>query len=78
MVLNRIADRIDLAIDVMTLGQYGLERVPAAAADCEGIGRRAGWETRAQRGRRRGACEPAVAMSWDWPRAGSGSGSVRG
>ena len=73
LVLNRIADRIDLAIDVMTLGQYGLEEVPSADADgCEGIGqtaRRAGWETRSQSPRRRGACAEAPAtISWDWPR----------
>ena len=72
-VLNRIADRIDLAIDVMTLGQYGLEQVTSADADgCEGTGqtvRRAGWETRSQPSRRRGACAAPASISWDWPRA---------
>ncbi len=73
LVLNRIADRIDLAIDVMTLGQYGLEQVPSAGAEgCEGIGqtkRRAGWEPRSQPSRHRGACEAPASISWDWPRA---------
>ncbi len=62
--MNRIADRIDLAIDVLTLGQYGLEKRPAYdVADCEGIGRLTGWETFPVRSRqspgraRRVACE---------------------
>lgn len=42
--INRIADRIDLAIDFFTLGQYGLEQVPAPRAGCEGSGPRADWE----------------------------------
>lgn len=62
--MNRIADRVDLAIDAVTLGQYGLEQVAAAdASGCEGTGRRA-----AQRpARSRGECDPQV--SWDWPRS---------
>ena len=69
--MNRIADRLDLAIDALTLGQYGLEQVAAAdAAGCEGIGRKAGWENPRHPARRRGSCEPAMAsMSWDWPAA---------
>lgn len=62
-VLNRIADRVDLAIDVMTLGQYGLEQVPAADAECQ-------RKARPRRARRRGVCEPmagAAPTSWDWP-----------
>ncbi len=36
--INRVADRIDLAIDLLTLGQYGLEcrEVPAGTNGCEG------------------------------------------
>jgi len=42
--LDRIADRLDLAIDFLTLGQYGLERrqTPAPAAGCEGGGHHGG------------------------------------
>ncbi len=37
-IINRIADRVDLAIDFLTLGQYGLESVETSARDagCEG------------------------------------------
>jgi hypothetical protein len=65
--MSRIADGVDLAIDALTLGQYGLEQVDSAdAASCEGIGRRAGWENPQRSARRRGAtCEPS--MTWDWP-----------
>jgi hypothetical protein len=48
-IIDRIADRIDLAIDLLTLGQYGLEQAPASAAGCEGGGA----------GRRREALPPA-------------------
>lgn len=39
-IINRIADRVDLAIDFLTLGQYGLESVETSARDagCEGGG----------------------------------------
>lgn len=73
VAFSRIADRIDLAIDVLTLGQYGLEQEgpgPAEATSCEGIGHKVGWtgwETRTQPSRRRGDCEPTPAASWDWP-----------
>ena len=63
--MNRIADRVDLAIDALTLGQYGLEQVAADGTGCEGIGRRAGWENPQRPARRPASCEPAV--SWDWP-----------
>jgi hypothetical protein len=36
---ERIADRVDLAIDFLTLGQYGLEEISAPDAGCEGGGR---------------------------------------
>jgi hypothetical protein len=42
--INRIADRIDLAIDLLTLGQYGLERVPVGAAGGEECGQLVDWE----------------------------------
>lgn len=41
-IIDRIADRVDLAIDFLTLGQYGLESVEAHGtasardAGCEG------------------------------------------
>lgn len=38
---ERIADRVDLAIDFLTLGQYGLEEISAPDAGCEGGGRAA-------------------------------------
>ena len=34
-MINRIADRIDLAIDLLTLGQYGLQIAPEAATPLE-------------------------------------------
>lgn len=40
-IMDRIADRVDLAIDLLTLGQYGLERndlTSARDAGCEGGG----------------------------------------
>lgn len=44
-MINRIADRIDLAIDLLTLGQYGLEQTtPVGAAGCGGSGHPADWE----------------------------------
>ena len=72
--INRVADRIDLAIDLLTLGQYGLECREAAGAGpngCEGSkrwarnGSRDAWE--APRKSRRPACSP-VADEWAWPR----------
>ncbi len=38
-LIDRIADRVDLAIDFLTLGQYGLavaEQPAACGAGCEG------------------------------------------
>ena len=72
--MNRIADRVDLAIDAVTLGQYGLEQVATAdAAGCEGIGRKAGWENPQRPVRRRGSCESAQ-ISWDWPQSACRAG----
>ena len=65
--INRVADRIDLAIDLLTLGQYGLEcrEVPAGTNGCEGSKRRTRKESRsaweAPRTSRRPGCE------WPWP-----------
>jgi hypothetical protein len=52
--IDRIADRVDLAIDFLTLGQYGLEHVSASETGCEG-----GDELRCDRRRRREALPPA-------------------
>lgn len=57
---RRILGAIDLAIDFATLGEYGLEPVPAGASEptdesCrEQAGLRAGWEVFART--RRGSC----------------------
>jgi len=74
-VIDRIADRIDLTIDLMTLGQYGLERVPADDAG-ERCGSRRGtdWEASRTATRRRGAAD----CEWDFPtRCRGASASVR-
>ncbi|MFN8151783.1 MAG: hypothetical protein U0R24_11765 [Solirubrobacterales bacterium] len=76
-VMNRIADRIDLAIDVLTLGQYGLEQVPEAAACKVERDERPRKRTSS---RRRGGCEPtattgSIGFSWDWPPARRGAAS---
>ena len=69
--INRVADRIDLAIDLLTLGQYGLEcrEVPPGPRTGEWLrgeqgsdppnGSRTAWE--APRTSRRPGCE------WPWP-----------
>ena len=75
--INRVADRIDLAIDLLTLGQYGLECREAAAGPngCEGSKRwarrepRIAWE--APRQSRRPDCE------WPWPQRPAPSGRAR-
>ncbi|MCB0877107.1 MAG: hypothetical protein R2718_11645 [Solirubrobacterales bacterium] len=75
--IDRVADRIDLAIDLLTLGQYGLEcrEVPAGANGCEGSKRRTRKESRAAweapRTSRRPDCE------WQWPRRPASSGRSR-
>jgi hypothetical protein len=50
---NRLLGAVDLAIDVATLGEYGLETLPDAA-ECELTGH--GWEALAPA--RRGGCAP--------------------
>jgi hypothetical protein len=70
--INRVADRIDLAIDLLTLGQYGLEcREDAGAGGCEGSKRRTRQESRvaweAPRASRRPGCDRGGAGDWAWP-----------
>jgi len=58
-IINRIADRVDLAIDFLTLGQYGLdvvEQTSAGEAGCEGGDRDCGCREALAPARRRG-CE---------------------
>ena len=75
--IDRVADRIDLAIDLLTLGQYGLEcrEVPAGTNGCEGSKRRTRKESRsaweAPRTSRRPGCE------WQWPQRPAPSGRSR-
>lgn len=74
--IDRVADRIDLAIDLLTLGQYGLEpRQGAGANGCEGSKRRTRKESRsaweAPRTSRRPGCE------WQWPQRPAPSGRSR-
>lgn len=56
-LIDRIADRVDLAIDFLTLGQYGLEEAPADAAGCEGGGCHGGSRREALPPARRRGCE---------------------
>jgi hypothetical protein len=60
-LIDRIADRVDLAVDLLTLGQYGLEwDEPSSAPDagCEGGARRREHREALPPGRGRG-CERA-------------------
>jgi hypothetical protein len=58
---GRMAGAIDLLVDFATLGEYGLEPLPADGR-CELDGQRAGWEALATS--RRGSCrEGAPARS---------------
>ncbi len=69
-IIDRIADRVDLAIDFLTLGQYGLavaEQSPAGDAGCEGGDRARGRREalaparhRGCEGRGRGPPQPAA------------------
>lgn len=65
---ERLAGAVDLAVDLATLGEYGVELradagAPACASErCETAGRKAGWEALATP--RRGSCrseQPAYA-----------------
>jgi hypothetical protein len=60
-VAGRVAGALDLLVDFATLGEYGLEELPADGR-CELDGQRAGWEALATS--RRGSCgEPPRARS---------------
>lgn len=57
-MIDRIANAIDLAIDLLTLGQYGLERAPDVADACAAAAPPARRPPRQPLGRaRRIACE---------------------
>jgi hypothetical protein len=56
---QKLLDAVDLAVDVATLGEYGLEPLPADGpcrerAECRPTLRRSGWEELPTA--RRGAC----------------------
>jgi hypothetical protein len=53
---GRVAGAIDLLVDFATLGEYGLEPLPADGR-CELDGHRAAWEALATS--RRGSCRKA-------------------
>src|SRR5436190_12434061 len=54
--LARLLSGFDLLIDVATLGEYGLEPLPAEGPRCEASGHTPGWEAPASLGARRGSC----------------------
>lgn len=56
-IAGRVAGAIDLLVDLATLGEYGLEPLPADGR-CELDGHRAGWEALATS--RRGSCREAT------------------
>jgi hypothetical protein len=65
--LDRLASAVDLAIDVATLGEYGLEPIPADGPHerpgrATGFRRAAGWE--ALPSARRGACRTERAVAF--------------
>ena len=55
-IAGRVAGALDLLVDFATLGEYGLEELPADGR-CEQDGQRAGWEALATS--RRGNCGEA-------------------
>lgn len=57
-IANRLLSTVDLAIELATLGEYGLETLPDEA-ECELTG--SGWEALAPA--RRGGCAPVGAGS---------------
>jgi hypothetical protein len=59
--MNRLMGGIDLVIDLATLGEFGLEQVPADGHGCELIGPAAGWEALAPA--RRPGCDGAAALT---------------
>jgi hypothetical protein len=65
---QRVLGAVDLAIDLATLGEYGLEPLTAERACRERPGCSTGWEALATA--RRGEClRPAAAISSRRPRA---------
>jgi hypothetical protein len=50
--MDRVADRVDLAIDFLTLGQYGLEQREPAGRAVQSSARDAGCEGGGHSGRR--------------------------
>jgi hypothetical protein len=60
-LMNRLLGGIDLVIDLATLGEFGLEHVPADGQGCELTGTAAGWEALAPA--RRPGCDGAPALS---------------
>ena len=70
---QRVLGAVDLAIDVATLGEYGLEPWPADEPCRERLGRKAGWEA-LPAARPRGACgRPAAGIR---PRPAGGPASL--
>jgi hypothetical protein len=60
-IAQRVLGAVDLAIDFATLGEYGLEPLPADGPCRERPGRKTGWEALTA-ARSRGRCElPAPA-----------------
>jgi hypothetical protein len=57
-LLQRLASGVDLLIDFATLGEYGLEPLPAEGPLCEASGHTPGWEAPTALGTRRGSCGP--------------------
>jgi len=43
-LVARLMDGLDLPIDLATLGEYGLEELPADGPGAGGTGRDTGWE----------------------------------
>lgn len=62
--MDRIADRVDLAIDFLTLGQYGLECLEPVSRVTETSARDAGCEGGGHSGCRE-ALPPARRRGWE-------------
>jgi hypothetical protein len=55
-LVERLMGGVDLLIDFATLGEYGLEPLPAEGSLCEASGHMPGWEAPLALGTRRGSC----------------------